>query len=172
MSIPLKTPAWAVERRINPAYLMKDIVVDTAVDDERYWVPYETNVWWRPLMFDQVNGNHTELLRVRKSGVLSRHKHPSPVHGYCIKGTWRYLEHDWVAKPGSYVFEPPGEIHTLVIDGDDEMITFFHISGTILYLDAGDKIIGTDDNHSLIEAAREHYRAVGLPDGYIDSLIR
>jgi 2,4'-dihydroxyacetophenone dioxygenase len=172
MTAEMTTPAWAVRREMDERLLINEIVVDTDTDDDRFWVPYETNVWWRPLMFDQVNGSHTELLRVRKSGVLSRHKHPSPVHGFCIKGTWRYLEHDWVAKPGSYVFEPPGEIHTLVIDGDDEMITFFHISGTILYLDANDNIIGTDDNYSLIASAREHYRSVGLPDSFIDSLIR
>jgi quercetin dioxygenase-like cupin family protein len=33
------------------------------------------------------------LLRGRKSGVLSRHRHPQPVHAYVIKGQWRDLEH-------------------------------------------------------------------------------
>ena len=62
------------------------------------------------------------------SGVLSRHIHPSWVTGYVIKGAWRYLEHDWVATEGSFVYEPPGEIHTLVVDnvaGQTEMITHF-----------------------------------------------
>ena len=31
-------------------------------------------------------GYWMNLLRVRKSGVLSRHRHPQPVHGYVIKG--------------------------------------------------------------------------------------
>ena len=63
---------------------------------------------------------------VTKSGVLSRHRHPAPVHGFVLKGSWHYLEHDWVATEGSYVFEPPGETHTLVVDdGVEEMITYF-----------------------------------------------
>jgi len=61
-------------------------------------------------------GSWCNLLRVRKSGVLSRHIHPSWVTGYVIRGAWRYLEHDWVARAGSFVYEPPGEIHTLVVD--------------------------------------------------------
>jgi quercetin dioxygenase-like cupin family protein len=35
------------------------------------------------------------------------------VVGYVIRGRWKYLEHDWVAEEGSFVYEPPGEIHTL-----------------------------------------------------------
>ena len=29
--------------------------------------------------------------------------------GYVIKGSWRYLEHDWVAEEGGFVYEPPGK---------------------------------------------------------------
>ena len=43
-------------------------------------------------------------------GLLNRHRHTGPVHGFVVKGTWKYLEHDWVATEGSYVFEPPGAL--------------------------------------------------------------
>ena len=73
------------------------------------------------------------LMQFEQAGILSRHRHPQAVHGFVLKGRWRYLEHDWVASEGSYVFEPPGEIHTLVVDegsgGATEMITFFNIAG-------------------------------------------
>jgi hypothetical protein len=29
------------------------------------------------------------LLRVRGAGVLSRHRHAGPVHGWVLKGSWR-----------------------------------------------------------------------------------
>ena len=46
-----------------------------------------------------------------------------------IKGRWKYLEHDWMAEEGSFVYEPPGEIHTLTVPDDcAEMITFFNIA--------------------------------------------
>jgi outer membrane protease len=45
-----------------------------------------------------------------------------------LKGKWKYLEHDWVAEAGSYVFEPPGEIHTLVVpEGVDEMVSYMQM---------------------------------------------
>src|SRR6185436_5063440 len=110
-----------------------EIAVQAIPDDERVWVPQAENVWFRPLLLNTVTGSWCNLLRVRKSGILSRHIHPSLVVGYVIKGSWRYLEHDWVAREGTFVYEPPGEIHTLVVDaaagGAPEMITFFNISG-------------------------------------------
>jgi len=101
-----------------PADAAGDIVVPSAVpEDERVWVPQAENVSFRPLCLNVSQGYWVNLLRVRKSGVLSRHRHPAPVHGYVIKGRWRYLEHDWTAEQGSYVYEPPGETHTLVVPG-------------------------------------------------------
>src|SRR6185436_3997897 len=92
-----------------------------------------------------------ERLCVRRSGVLSRHRHPAPVHGYVIKGTWRYLEHNWIAKAGDYVFEPPGEVHTLTVDSDDEMITLFHVCGALIYFDDQHRTCGYDDVHTKID---------------------
>jgi len=44
------------------------------------------------------------LLKVQSAGVLSRHRHPQPVPGYVIKGTRRYLEHDWKTTEGPLMF--------------------------------------------------------------------
>jgi 2,4'-dihydroxyacetophenone dioxygenase len=108
-----------------PKETLPDLVVPHAIPtDERVWVPQGENVWFRPLCLNRSQGYWMNLLRVRKSGVLSRHRHPQAVHGVVLKGRWRYLEHDWVAEEGSYVFEPPGETHTLVVPDDvEEMIT-------------------------------------------------
>lgn len=97
-------------------------------DDERLWVPLAPDRWSRPLCLNVSQGYWVHLTKVKGGGFLSRHRHPAPVHGFVIKGTWRYLEHDWVAGPGSYLFEPPGEIHTLVVDENcDEMITHLNL---------------------------------------------
>lgn len=74
-----------------------------------------------------------------------------------LKGRWRYLEHDREAVAGSYVFEPPGEVHTLLVpDGVDEMITLFHVTGSLLYCDPNGKVIGAEDVFSKLELAKEH----------------
>ncbi|MBB6563541.1 quercetin dioxygenase-like cupin family protein [Acidovorax soli] len=156
--------------------IQPEIAVTAIPDDERVWVPQAENVWFRPLLLNTVTGGWCNLLRVRKSGVLSRHIHPSIVVGYVIRGSWRYLEHDWVAREGSFVFEPPGEIHTLVVDeasgGATEMITFFNISGAMVYVDAQGQPTGYEDVFTKIEMCRRHYAANGLGADYIDQFVR
>lgn len=152
---------------------VKELLVPTQPDDERMWVPQATNIWFRPILFSVANGYWVNLLKVRKSGVLNRHLHPSPVFGYVIKGSWRYLEHDWVATEGSFVFEPPGEIHTLVVDSDvDEMITLFHVQGVLIYMDENDRQIAYEDVHTKLRKARDHFQAIGLGAAFADQFIR
>ena len=95
------------------------------------------------------------------------------VVGYVIKGRWRYLEHDWVAEEGSFVYEPPGEIHTLVVSDDcPEMITFFSIGGAMIYLDESGRQTGYEDVFTKIEMCRGHYAAVGLGPEFVDRFAR
>jgi 2,4'-dihydroxyacetophenone dioxygenase len=153
--------------------IQAEIAVQSIPTNERVWVPQAPNVWFRPLLFNTVSGGWCNLLRVRKSGVLSRHRHPMVVTGYVIKGSWRYLEHDWIATEGSFVYEPPGEVHTLVVPDDcPEMITHFNIQGAMIYLDADDKHIGYEDVWTKIDMCRAHYKAVGLGAEYVDQFVR
>lgn len=155
------------------AYGISDLAVPAIPEDERLWVPQADNVWFRPLLLNTVNGEWVNLLRVRCSGVLSRYRHPAPVHVYVIKGEWRYLEHDWVAREGMYIFEPPCEIHTLVVDDHvDEMITFFHVCGALVYFDENDQACGFDDVHTKIEMCRKHFDQCGIDPGMLDQFIR
>ena len=152
-----------------------EISVPAIPEDERVWVPQAPQVWFRPLLLNTTTGGWCNLLRVRKSGVLSRHIHPSMVTGYVIKGAWRYLEHDWVARAGSFVYEPPGEIHTLVVDevaGEPEMITHFNIQGAMVYLDEKGHTTGYEDVYTKIEMCRRHYAAIGLGAHFVDQFVR
>ena len=40
---------------------------------------------------------------------MNRHYHPQQVFAYTISGKWGYLEHDWTATAGDFVYETPGE---------------------------------------------------------------
>ena len=141
--------------------------------DEREWVPQTSSVSFRPLLLNVSQGYYVNLLRVKGAGVLSRHRHPGPVHGFVLKGSWRYLEHDWVAEEGSYVFEPPGETHTLVVDeGVEEMITFFNVTGALLYCDEDGNVTHAEDVFDKLEMAKRHYESVGLGASYVDKFVR
>ncbi len=114
--------------------------------DDLPWVPQGERVWFKPLRFDLATGRWINLLKVSGAGKVNRHRHSGgQVLGFVIQGGWHYLERDWVARPGTLVYEPPGDIHTLVVDGDEEMQTLFILEGVIQYLDDDDTIISQDD---------------------------
>src|SRR6185295_4486951 len=113
--------------------------------DERLWVPSGPGRWNRPLCLNVSQGYWVHLTKVTQAGVVSRHRHPAPVHGFVLEGRWRYLERDWVATAGSYLFEPPGDVHTLVVDEGDYMITLFHNTGALLYCDEQGRTVGSTD---------------------------
>ena len=157
-----------------PKDALEEIVVPNAIpEDERIWVPQTETVSFRPLCLNRSQGYWMNLLKVTKSGVLSRHRHPQEVHGWVLKGRWHYLEHDWEATPGSYVYEPRGETHTLIVpEGVDEMITYFQVNGVMCYVDPYGEVLGYEDVFTKIDMCREHYAKVGLGEDYVDQFIR
>lgn len=162
-----KQPTEGLPEIFVPRVLPEDM------DEELLWVPQTDSVSFRPLCLCVSSGYYVNLLRVKGSGLLSRHRHPGPVHGHVLKGSWRYLEHDWVAHEGSYIFEPPGEIHTLVVpEGVDEMITLFHVTGSLLYCDLEGNVVGADDVFTKLELAKQHYEKVGLGADFVKQFVR
>jgi hypothetical protein len=78
-----------------------------------------------------------------------------------------------VAETGSYVFEPPGETHTLTVPEDvPEMITMFHITGAMIYVDEQGQVKAFEDVFSKIDMCRKHYIACGLGAEFVDQFIR
>jgi len=153
-----------------------DLLLPLALDLEsepELWVPQAEGVDFRPLLLNVSQGFYVNLLRVRRSGILSRHRHSGPVHAFTLRGRWRYLEHDWEAAQGSYAFEPPGETHTLVVPEDaGEMITLFHVTGGYVYVDPQGVAAGYEDVFTKLEVARAHYRKAGLDLKGLEVLIR
>jgi 2,4'-dihydroxyacetophenone dioxygenase len=126
-------------------------------------VPQGDRVWFKPLRFDLATGRWINLLKVTGGGRVNRHRHAGgQVLGYCIKGSWHYLERDWVARPGTLVYEPPGDIHTLVVDGAEEMLTLFLLEGVVQYLDDNDNIIYQDDVFSKLDRYLKYCEREGI----------
>ena len=141
-------------------------------DDERLWVPNGQGRWSRQLCLNVSQGYWVHITKVTKAGVVSRHRHPAPVNGFVIEGKWRYLERDWVATAGSYLYEPPGDVHTLVVNEGDTMKTLFHNTGALLYCDEDGKTIGSTDVFDRVKAARNHFEEVCLGADFVKRFIR
>jgi 2,4'-dihydroxyacetophenone dioxygenase len=160
----------------QPMGMLADTIVASALDldgDERTWVPQSQDVAFKPLLLNVSQGYFINLVRVRGSGVVSRHRHSGPVHAFTLRGRWHYLEHDWIASAGDYAFEPPGETHTLVVPDDvEEMVTLFHVTSGYTYVDPYGVALGYEDAFTKLEQASRHYEAVGLGKDYISRLVR
>lgn len=178
MNTPVKPDELAIPYALPQVpFMSPDMVhpgvMTTWLEDDNLWVPVTKSVSFKPLLLSASGGYYINLLRVRQSGVLSRHRHSGAVHAIVLKGRWYYLEHDWVADEGSFAFEPPGETHTLFVPEDvEEMITWFHVQGGYTYVDPQGVAVGYEDVFTKLEAARSHYKKLGLPDDYIEQFIR
>jgi 2,4'-dihydroxyacetophenone dioxygenase len=73
----------------QPAGMVPDVFVGSAMQldgDEREWVPQSDTVAFKPLLLNVSQGYYINILRVRSSGVLSRHRHSGPVHAITLRG--------------------------------------------------------------------------------------
>lgn len=156
----------------SPDLVLPGVLSDWLADDN-LWVPSSATVSFKPILLSASQGYFVNLLRVRQNGILHRHRHAGPVHALVLRGRWRYLEHDWTAEEGSYIYEPPGDVHTLVVPDDvTEMITWFHNTGGYTYLDAEGKPAGMEDVFTKLEASERHYSAIGLGSDYVKQFVR
>ncbi|MFT3972158.1 MAG: 2,4'-dihydroxyacetophenone dioxygenase family protein [Amaricoccus sp.] len=160
----------------QPFGMQSDIFSPGALDldaEDGLWVPQAEGVWFRPLVLNVSQGYYVNLLRVRRAGVLSRHRHAGPVHAFTLRGRWHYLEHDWEAVPGSYAFEPPGETHTLVVPDDvDDTITLFHVTGGYVYVDPQGVAEGYEDVFTKLDAARSWCAEAGINPERIAEIVK
>jgi 2,4'-dihydroxyacetophenone dioxygenase len=127
------------------------------------WVPQADGVYFRLLRVSPLAGSWTNLLRISKRGTVSLHRHLGQVEAWVINGEWRYLEHDWVARAGTFVLEPPGDIHTLVNVGDTEMVTLFVVHGPIEYLGPDGRVAFTETAATKLARYADFCQANGIP---------
>jgi 2,4'-dihydroxyacetophenone dioxygenase len=97
--------------------------------------------------------------------VVERHKHTGCVHAFTLSGSWKYLEYPEVNRAGSYLFEPAGSIHTLIVPEDNTEVTdvWFAIQGANLNLDENDQIQMVIDAALIRDVYLGACEAAGLP---------
>jgi len=141
--------------------------------DERFWVPFTETVLSKPLWISPATNRWCDILMAKGAGLVNRHYHPHEVFAFTISGKWGYLEHDWTATAGDFIYETPGEAHTLVAyEHPDPMKVFFVVTGPLIWLDENGDSCGHFDVHDYIKLCREHYEKVGIGADYLKSLFR
>ena len=162
-------PAPLVFRSVNE---ITEIIEHFDATDPERWVSLRDGVQFRPFLFDVTTGGWSSVLRIEPGRQLACHYHTQPVYGFTLEGSWRYLEHDWIANKGTFIYEPPGEMHTLVAHETLGMSTFFVTRGSLIYTDASGRQSGYEDVFTRLALARAHWAAQGLDAAELNAMMR
>ncbi len=162
-----------IAKVFKPDAKLEAYIKNAATEDERYYVPFIDTVSSRTLWIEPSQNRWCDILLAKQAGLVNRHYHPHEVFAYTISGKWGYLEHDWTATAGDFIYESPGEGHTLVAyEHEQPMKVFFIVKGPLVWLDDKGEAAGYFDVHDYIALCRAHYAKVGLGAETIDRLFR
>ena len=127
------------------------------------WVPFGPKAAIRHLLFDTRHNIFSNILWIKSAGVIGTHKHRGTVVMMCLEGSARYLEYDWVAGPGDFIYETPGLVHTLVSDDPNGVKLFAWLEGPIEFYDEHANFVETVDVFWSINHYESYCREHGIP---------
>jgi hypothetical protein len=134
--------------------------------DEVPWVPNIAypGTWFRLVQADVDAGVYAMEGKMPAGLAVGTHRHTGAVHMYTFSGAWRYLEHDYINRAGSYLFEPPGSVHTLQVLAERDLTeTLSVIYGTTEYLAPDGSVEGVSDAATTLQGYYESCEAAGVP---------
>ena len=133
-----------------------------ASEAESPWVPFGDNAAIRHLAFDVRQNVYCNILWIKGPGVIGTHKHRGMVWAIGLEGSFRYLEYDWVCKPGEFITEFPGTAHTLVTDDPNGMKALFWMQGVNEFYDDAGNFVESLDVWWFMNHYESHCREHGL----------
>ncbi|HIF63128.1 MAG TPA: hypothetical protein EYQ35_03105 [candidate division UBP10 bacterium] len=114
---------------------------------------------------------YTFMNRFAPGFMAPRHLHLGEVHAWTMEGCWCYLEYDWKARAGDYVYEPADSIHTLYVPEENEGLTtvLFTVEKGLDLYDENGELFMTQDGAGLEELYRAGLAEQGLdwPDAIL-----
>ncbi len=120
-------------------------VAPSAVHRDDAALPYvtvDTGVELKVLQVKIREGLWVIRNRFAPGARVQTHKHTGTVFAFTTRGSWKYLESPEVNTAGSYLYEPAGSVHTLVVPESNKEPTevWFAITGANLNLDASGNV--------------------------------
>jgi hypothetical protein len=134
--------------------------------DEVPWVPNPAvpGASLRLLQADTRHGVYVMAGRLQGELEVGKHRHTGAVHMFTLAGAWKYHEHDFVNTAGSYLYEPPGSVHTFYVPPGDEITeTLSVVYGETEYFDANDEIFQVSNAESNLRNYYEACEQAGVP---------
>lgn len=97
---------------------------------------------------------------------IQTHRHTGPVYAFTLAGAWKYEESPETNRAGSFLFEPAGSQHTLIVPEDNTEVTdvWFAVWGANLNLDADGNVESVFDASFILDGYLMLCEAAGLPE--------
>ncbi len=130
------------------------MIVGHVNDADIPWVDCGGGIELKVIRVDQAQGHWVVRNRFQPGVRLQTHRHTGCVNGLTISGCWMYEEYGVRYQAGTYIFEPAGSVHTLVVPDDltEPTDAFFVMEGVNLNLDSDGNIESVTDGMSTLNA--------------------
>lgn len=126
------------------------------------WIPLGPGESFKPLRFFPNDRGRVLLLKLNPGTVIPRHRHLGEVHAFNLSGSRKLLESGEVVGPGTFVFEPAGNVDSWMAIGDEAVIVHITSFGAMEYLADDDQVLRRDTAASLREIYLRYCRDTGL----------
>lgn len=142
--------------------------IETSVIDDASipWIPfapYTDRVQLKIFKADPIRGEVIVLMKAAPGVQLPKHHHSGTVIVYTLTGRWKYAEHDWIATPGSIVYETAASSHTPQTFGaEEEVLALNIVVGDLIFMDADDQILAIENWRSMLARYQAWCEAAGI----------
>ena len=148
---------------------MTTVEIPTALhrgEDELPFVTIDEGVELQLLQVDIPNGLWVVRNRFQPGTSVQKHRHTGQVFAFTQSGSWKYAEYPEVNRAGSYLFEPAGSVHTLIVPDTNTEVTdvWFAIYGANLNLDAEGNVELVIDAQLVLDFYLGLCAGAGVPD--------
>ena len=143
----------------SPSAILRD---DAALP----WVEIDTGVEIKVAQVDLDNGLWIVRNRFAPGARVQTHRHTGSVYAFTESGSWLYEEYpNDVNRAGSYLFEPAGSVHTLIVPetNTEPTLVWFVVQGVNLNLAPDGSIELVVDAQLVLDVYLSMAEAAGLP---------
>jgi 2,4'-dihydroxyacetophenone dioxygenase len=131
-------------------------VIDT---DSLPWQPISPGFSLKVLRATTDDEARAVLLRLEPGTVIQRHRQGGDVHAFHLAGRRKLLDTGEVVGPGSYVYEPAGNVDSWMAVGDEPLVVHVVVRGAVEYLDEHDQVTSRTTSASAGETWRRFLAA-------------
>jgi quercetin dioxygenase-like cupin family protein len=147
--------------------MLHEQIHTSVIDDESLpWVPfapYADNVFLKYFKLDPIRGEVIALMKIPAGLELPKHYHSGTVIVYTLEGRWKYREHDWIAGPGSVVFETAASSHTpQALSQEGNVLVLNIVSGDLVFLGENDQVLATENWKTALQRYLAYCEKAGI----------